>query len=185
MRVEEDSNHMTSQIIVDRSRETVYKNTLRVRGRESGTYVCTVRNNAQDFFPDRNITWDQTTAILVLQGKKHLVMFCLLYVHISETQAPINLTATNKLSSTSVLLEWTFLQSPSTEISYVVYYQSGGVSYSESFSLRRGGATIHQLNNIPAGGIHSISLVAMRQVLAYLPSVVAGPVDPGMLRILM
>ena len=42
VRVEEDSNHMTSQIIVDTSRETVYNNTLRVRGRESGTYVCTV-----------------------------------------------------------------------------------------------------------------------------------------------
>ena len=70
VRVEEDSNHMTSQIIVDTSSNTVYNNTLRVRGRESGRYVCTVRNNAQDFFPDRNITWDQTTAILVLQGKK-------------------------------------------------------------------------------------------------------------------
>ena len=65
----------------------------------------------------------------------------------------------------------------------MVYYQSGGVSYSDSFSLRRDSETIHQLNNLPAGGIHSISLVAMRQgqsVLAYLPSVVAGPVDPGM-----
>ena len=40
MRVEEDSNHMTSQIIVDTSRETVYNNTLRVRGRESGRYTC-------------------------------------------------------------------------------------------------------------------------------------------------
>ena len=31
VRVEEDSNHMTSQIIVDTSRNTVYNNTLRVR----------------------------------------------------------------------------------------------------------------------------------------------------------
>ena len=94
---------------------------------------------------------------------------------------PTGLTATYH-STTSVLLEWTFPQSPRTKISYVVYYQSGGVSYSDSFSLRRGSATIHQLNNLPPGGIHSISLVAMRQGqndLAYLPSVVAGPVDPG------
>ena len=49
--MEEDSNHMTSQIIVDTSRNAVYNNTLRVKGRESGRYVCTVRNNAQDFFP--------------------------------------------------------------------------------------------------------------------------------------
>ena len=46
--IEEDSNHMTSQIIVNTSRNTVYNNTLRVRGRETGTYVCTVRHNAQD-----------------------------------------------------------------------------------------------------------------------------------------
>ena len=66
----------------------------------------------------------------------------------------------------------------------MVYYQSGGVSYSDSFSLRRGSATIHQLNYLPAGGIHSISLVTVGQgqnLLAYLPSVVAGPVDPGVL----
>ena len=41
-RVEEDSNHMTSQIIVDTSRVTVYNNTLRVKGRESGRYTCYV-----------------------------------------------------------------------------------------------------------------------------------------------
>ena len=67
----------------------------------------------------------------------------------------------------------------------MVYYQSGGVSYNESFSLRRSSTTIHQLNNLPPEGIHSISLVAMMQgsyTLAYLPSLV-GPVDPGVLRI--
>ena len=42
VRVEEDSNHMTSQIIVNTSANTVYNNTLRVRGRESGTYKCIV-----------------------------------------------------------------------------------------------------------------------------------------------
>ena len=69
VRVEEDSNHMTSQIIVDTSSNTVYDNILRVRGRESGTYVCTVRNNAQDFFPDSDIQWDQASGTLVLRGK--------------------------------------------------------------------------------------------------------------------
>ena len=68
VRVEEDSNHMTSQIIVDTSRNTVYNNTLRVRGRETGTYVCTVRHNAQGFF-DSDIQWDQRNATLVLGGK--------------------------------------------------------------------------------------------------------------------
>ena len=73
VRVEEDSNHMTSQIIVDTSEITVYNNTLRVSGREGGTYVCTVRNNAQDLFTDSDIQWDQTTATMVLRGKfQHL-----------------------------------------------------------------------------------------------------------------
>ena len=56
MRVEEDSNHMTSQIIVNTSANTVYNNTLRVRGRESGIYQCTliserhVRETSSHFF---------------------------------------------------------------------------------------------------------------------------------------
>ena len=49
VRVEEDSNHMTSQIIVDTSNNTVYNNTLRVRGRESGTYKCNVSNNRHEY----------------------------------------------------------------------------------------------------------------------------------------
>ena len=44
MRVEEDSNHMTSQIIVDTSSNTVYNNTLRVGGREGGRYMCCITN---------------------------------------------------------------------------------------------------------------------------------------------
>ena len=46
MIVEEDSNHTTSQIIVDTSSNTVYNNTLRVRGRETTVkYSCEVMNN--------------------------------------------------------------------------------------------------------------------------------------------
>ena len=44
VRVEEDSNHTTSQIIVDTSANTVYNNTLRVRGRESGRYKCNINS---------------------------------------------------------------------------------------------------------------------------------------------
>ena len=43
--VEEDSDHETSQIIVDTTANSVYENRLQVRGREGGTYQCTVRNN--------------------------------------------------------------------------------------------------------------------------------------------
>ena len=51
-KVQEDSDHETSQIIVDTSHNSVYENRLRVRGREGGTYFCTVTNNRGDFFPD-------------------------------------------------------------------------------------------------------------------------------------
>ena len=49
--VEEDSNHTTHQIIVDKSALTVYDNTLTVRGRQLGTYTCAVSNNIEDFVP--------------------------------------------------------------------------------------------------------------------------------------
>ena len=48
--VEEDSNHTTSQIIVDTSSNTVYNNTLRIRGRETTvTYDCTVNSNRHEY----------------------------------------------------------------------------------------------------------------------------------------
>ena len=50
VRVEEDSNHTTSQIIVDTSGNTVYNNTLRVRGRVTVTYACRVENNRHEYF---------------------------------------------------------------------------------------------------------------------------------------
>ena len=43
--VQEDSNHIISQIIVDTSINAVYNNTLTVRGREGGLYVCNVSND--------------------------------------------------------------------------------------------------------------------------------------------
>ena len=50
--VQEDGNHMTSQIIVDQSSLAVYNNKLRVREREEGTYTCNASNNFQDFVTD-------------------------------------------------------------------------------------------------------------------------------------
>ena len=58
--VQEDSDHETSQIIVDTSHNAVYENRLSVRGRrEGGNYMCTVSNN----FPSH-----PTSAIFVLKG---------------------------------------------------------------------------------------------------------------------
>ena len=69
VRVEEDSNHTTSQIIVDTSVNTVFNNTLRVRERETGEYKCDVRSNYQHFFPDISPGWSVAASTLVVRGK--------------------------------------------------------------------------------------------------------------------
>ena len=48
MKVQENSDHETSQIIVDTSSNSVYENRLRVRGRESGTYICIIDSYSSD-----------------------------------------------------------------------------------------------------------------------------------------
>ena len=93
----------------------------------------------------------------------------------------MNLIATYQ-SITSVLLEWIFVHTPGLTTSNVVYYQSGGVSYNSSFTRSRDSGTLYYLT-LPPEGVHSIPLVAINQAegnIVYLPSLVAGPVDPGM-----
>ena len=43
-RIEEDSDHVATQIIVDKHKTTVYENRLWIRGRKGGNYQCTVSN---------------------------------------------------------------------------------------------------------------------------------------------
>ena len=175
MRVEEDSNHMTSQIIVDTSRNTVYNNTLRVRGREGGTYRCNISNNRHEY----NVEGTSATGIsatkrvdseLTWQTMKfHLLNF------ISVAQMPTSLNATYK-TPTSISLQWTFNITLSFDYCYVVYYQSrDGVSHSVAFTTDSREDHTHELTGLPVGGIHSISLVALLD----LPSPVVGPVTPG------
>ena len=47
--VQEDSDHETSQLILDTSLNSVYDNRLRVRGRRSGAYNCSVSNNIRQY----------------------------------------------------------------------------------------------------------------------------------------
>ena len=61
VRVEKDSSHMTSQIIVNTSIITVYNNTLRVRGREGGLYVCSVSNNRHEYVRGASATGPRAT----------------------------------------------------------------------------------------------------------------------------
>ena len=67
VRVEEDSNHTTSQIIVDTSGNTVYNNTLRVRGRETGRYSCIVYNNRYQFVHE--MSTNRSTGMSTLLSK--------------------------------------------------------------------------------------------------------------------
>ena len=175
VRVEEDSNHITSQIIVDTSDNTVYNNTLRVRGRESGTYKCTVisERHAQETSSRPTISVSRRIEGMVIQ------VFCsywnMLIQKCIVAMEPLNLNATYK-TPTSISLEWTFANTPISSYSYVAYYESGGEGYSVAFtidSLKRDNR--HELTGLPLGGVHSISLVA----LVDLPSPVAGPVTPG------
>ena len=67
VRVKEDTNHTTSQIIVDTSGNTVYNNTLRARGREEGQYRCNVSNNRYQFV--HNDETNRITASSTLRRK--------------------------------------------------------------------------------------------------------------------
>ena len=68
--VQEDGDHETSQVIVDTSRNAVYENRLRVRGRrEGGNYTCTVSNN----FPSQ-----PPSAIFFLKGINYFSVPCVL-----------------------------------------------------------------------------------------------------------
>ena len=175
VRVEEDSNHMTSQIIVDTSNNTVYNNTLRVRGRERGLYVCSISNNRHEYVQGASATGASAT-LRVGCELTWQTMKCHLLNSISVTQKPTSLNATYK-TATSISLQWTFNITLSFDYSYVVYYQSrDGVSHSVAFTAdSRYDVYTHDLTGLPAGRIQSISLVA----LVHLPSPVVGPVTPG------
>ena len=67
--VQEDSDHQTSQIIVDTSWDAVYENRLRVTGREGGAYQCTVSNNRDDFPEETPQPHTVTSSSFNVQGK--------------------------------------------------------------------------------------------------------------------
>ena len=73
--MQEDSNHMTSQIIVDPSRNAVYCNTLRVRGREEGRYKCSVSNNHHEFFADELPRTKSTELLLFRKSQKPFFVY--------------------------------------------------------------------------------------------------------------
>ena len=61
----------------------------------------------------------------------------------------------------------------------MIYYEYAGGSVRHDVSVSSGVNT-YLLTGLPIGGVHSISIVAVR----HLPSDVVGPVDPGCLAII-
>ena len=88
-------------------------------------------------------------------------------------ETPTQLTAVYR-SVYSIFLEWTFASHTQTPL-YVVYYEYAGGSISLNVSVSSG-VNSYLLTGLPIGGVHSISIVAVR----HLPSDVVGPVDPGL-----
>ena len=182
--MQEDSNHETSQIIVDTSVNTVYHIKLRVRGIEGGRYTCTVNNNIQDFVSDSTATAFNSFEV---QGITKLVkLLSLLFITVLHTftvaETPTQLTAVYK-SNASILLAWTHASNTliTTGYSYVVYYEHAECNGRCNMSVSSGDNT-YLLTGPSIRTVHSIFIVA---VSLHLPSNVVGPVDPGMCSLIL
>ena len=172
--ITENSTYSTSQIIVDTSRNVVYNNTLRVRGREAGAYRCTA-NNSRSVIP-------VTRTLTVLCKLFGDVLFTVNYMLKSDSPTPSNLTATYKSPST-VLLEWIFSDPVVGDTMYTVYYQSGGASYNTSFTLTRDQRS-YLVMDLPLEVITNVFIVAEVTIISTefrLPSPVVGPALLGRL----
>ena len=88
-RVQEDGYHETSQLILDTSLDSVYDNRLRVRGRRSGTYNCTVGNNIRDYLDEDEVSVTQVNGSLTVSGKDQHIHFLysvfLVYTQLQES----------------------------------------------------------------------------------------------------
>ena len=69
---ETNISYTTSQIITNTSSNTVYNNTLSIKGREYGTYNCNVSNNIKDFISDVNDTF--ITGDIIVKSKSVTVL---------------------------------------------------------------------------------------------------------------
>ena len=68
----ENISYTTSQIITNTSSNTVYYNTLSIKGREYGIYNCTVNNNIKAFINDVNDT--SPTGDIIVKSKSSSIL---------------------------------------------------------------------------------------------------------------
>ena len=168
--VQEDSDHETSQLILDTSLNSVYDNRLRVRGRRNGTYFCSVKNNIKFYL--RNRTVDNVNTSEILLGKLDDEVYKHGLSHSTVAGEPTSLTAVISESNSThvnITVSWESPGDPVTD--YVIYYQSkGGPVISDRVS---GGETeTHSLDGLQRGVTYYISIVALSP---HLPSPLVGP----------
>ena len=172
--VQEDSDHETSQLILDKSLNSVYDNRLRVRGRRNGTYNCSVSNNIRDYLDEDDISVTQVDEYQYISGSLYtcedlLSSVCSLHQVAGE---PTSLTAVISESNSThvnITVSWKSPGDPVTD--YVIYYQfKGGPVISDRVS---GGETeTHSLDGLQRGVTYYISIVALS---LHLPSPLVGP----------
>ena len=182
-----DSDYETSQIIVD-TRNSIYENRLRVRGREVGLWLCSVRNNIRDYFHNsRNVIFKQLSVQGMYVNMCYIVLFILVSIpSFLVVREPTSLSATNQSNSTHVNctvtwglpMYWDSQQNSVT--GYVIYYQAKGGAVS-SVMVSEGDTERYLLDGLQRGVTYNISIVALSR---HLPSPLVGPVTliPGIPR---
>ena len=159
--VQEDSDHETSQVILDTSHNSVYDNRLRVRGRRAGTYSCIITSR----FINTTIlarSYRTITGIILLTKGYPITSIN------TVAGEPTNLKAVT--NSTHVNVSW---ESPGDASGYMIYYQTeGGPVISDNVS--GGERETHSLDGLQRGVTYCISILALSQ---HLPSALVGPVS--------
>ena len=171
--VQEDSDHETSQIIVDTSSNSVYENRLRVRGRQSGSYFCIIDSYSFEAIDTKHI-FIMGLSILHLCIQLANLMYLFSFAVAGE---PTSLNAISQSNSTHVNINVTW-ESPDMGgpvTGYVIYYQpEGGAVSSDMVS---GGETeTHLMDGLQSRVTYNISIVALS---LHLPSLLVGPVVAG------
>ena len=163
-----DNDYETSQVIVDTSRNSVFDNKLRVRGRKNGTYYCAITCVILNYFPEAEGHMHTVDAMLV-KGSFSFLRNPIICVY-TVAGEPTNLTAViSGFNSTHINITVSWKSPGGPVIGYVIYYQSerGAVS-SDTVS----GGESHLLDGLQRGVTYNISIVALSQ---HLPSLLVGP----------
>ena len=177
-RVQEDSSHATSQMMVD-AQNAVYLNRLTVWGREGGEYRCRVSSNIADYFIQLTYL-SHMSASLRVKGIT-IVRYFMLYRKSAFSivaQKPRNVEHF-RYSVTSLTIHW---DTPSiTPVGYIIYYNAtdSGDIYEVSVNASNMPTQTFVLEGL-SGDSYDISMLSLSQ---HLPSALVGsPITSGIYR---